>query len=280
MLKNLFIAVVALFGSALSVRAAALELLEPNEYHIAKPFFEDFKLNQPMLHFNLENRGAGKIYTDDKNNPSFALVCNPVCYTFLAGNLDQTSLREVADLLKTLPRICLIAPLDWDYRHFFEEEGFIPIKRIQFRSSGNLANVDYWKGRLPDQYYIDRIGVTNFNQCEWNLFILDYYGDQEQFFAEGMGFCVLDRDQVISESYGLISDGMAEIVVATSEKYRGQNLGTVVCAFMLDYCYSHNLEPIWSCDVTNPASAAIAKKLGFEKECDYLFLTWISPIQK
>jgi RimJ/RimL family protein N-acetyltransferase len=62
------------------------------------------------------------------------------------------------------------------------------------------------------------------------------------------------------------------MVVVTDEGYRGRNLGTIVCAFMVEYCCHRNLEPIWSCMASNPASASIARKLEFEEECKYFDL--------
>lgn len=54
-----------------------LKLLSTEEYTIAKTFFVDFKINQPILQAILENRSAGKVFSDDKINPSFMLVCSP-----------------------------------------------------------------------------------------------------------------------------------------------------------------------------------------------------------
>jgi hypothetical protein len=41
-----------------------LELIDREEYIIAKPFFADCKINQPILHTILENRSAGQVFTD------------------------------------------------------------------------------------------------------------------------------------------------------------------------------------------------------------------------
>lgn len=69
--------------SILKNEESVLKLIDIEEYMIAKPFFTDFKINQPILHSMLENRSAGEIFTDDKTNPSFMLVCSPAGYVFL-----------------------------------------------------------------------------------------------------------------------------------------------------------------------------------------------------
>lgn len=255
-----------------------LELLEPSEYKIAWPFFKDFQINEPMLYLTLEKRGAGKVLTDSKTNPSFVLVYNPASHTFLSGELDQVSLQAVASYLKTLPKVSLVCPTDWKYRQFFEKDGFTPVDRIQFRRAKSLGRAHEWKSQLSPEYSVGKIEGKNFDQCEWRPILLSFYGDEERFFDQAMGICLSDeKGCVLSECYALITTGKAEIGVFTAENYRGKNLGTIVSAFMLDYCYAHDLEPFWSCDQINTASASVAKKLGFEEERRYVFLKWPSP---
>lgn len=260
-----------------------LEMLNIDEYGIAKPFFENFTIYETILHSIIENKFAGTIFTNDKNNPSFVLVCSqstassPNAYAYLGGEIDQESLRKVASYLNTLPKISIVVPLDWEFRAFFEKLGFKPVERMQLRRPLDFFNLDSWNQSLPSQYTLSRINDENFAQCIWRSFILCCYGDMDHFFANGMGFCLLDQGKIISESYGFIANGKAEIAVITDEKYRGQNLGTVISAMMLDYCYKNNLEPYWNCDMGNPASAGIAKKLGFEEDCKYLFLKRVTP---
>jgi RimJ/RimL family protein N-acetyltransferase len=141
-----------------------------------------------------------------------------------------------------------------------------------------LVKVDEWKNQLPPEYSVGKIEEKNFAQCKWRPFLLSFYGDEQRFFDQAIGICLSDeKGRVLSESYALISTGKAEIGVFTDENYRGKNLGTIVCAFMLDYCYAHDFEPFWTCDRTTLVSASVAKKLGFEEERQYVFLKWPAP---
>jgi RimJ/RimL family protein N-acetyltransferase len=254
-----------------------LQLLDRSEYTIAKPFFRDFSLNEPLLYSVLERRSIGKVFTDDKRNPSFMLVSSPAGYVFLEGSPSQDSLRKVVSYSKTLPHVSFICPLDWKYRSFFEEAGFTKVLRIQFQRPEPFINVDSWKQSLPVKYSITRIGKENFPRCTWYDFILSCYGEIDHFFENGVGFCLVDREKIVSECYGVIASKKAEIGVITDEMYRGQNLGTILSAIMLDYCYKHNIEPLWSCHEDNPSSRAVAKKLGFEERLRYFYLKWKDP---
>ena len=197
---------------------------------------------------------------------------SPSSYTFLAGNVNQSCLQKVIPALKSLSNAKLICPPGCGYLSFFEEEGFTLEERIQFRRPPDLSTLDNWKRQLPAQYLLDRISSKNFYKCHWLSFIQSFYGGSDLFFANGAGFCLSDQGKILSESYGLIADGMAEIGVVTDESYRGQNLGTIVCAVMLEDCYQHNLEPFWNCKASNSASASVARKLAFEEECRYFGL--------
>jgi hypothetical protein len=259
--------------------ADSLKLLKPDEYKIAWPFFKNFKINEPMLCLTLERRGVGTVLTNNTTNPSFALVYNPASYTFLNGELDSGSLQAVSLYLKTLPGVSLACPTDWKYKSFFEQEGFKSIDRVQFQRNLDLTKVYKWKSQLPSTYRVSNISEKNFHQCKWRQELINFYGSAERFFDQAKGVCLSDENGlVISESYALISTGKAEIGVVTDENYRGKNLGTIVCAFVLDYCYTQDLKPFWSCDLINPASSSIAKKLGFEEDCRYVFLKWPGTI--
>ncbi len=264
-------------NSILKNEKSALELIDIEEYVIAKPFFTDFKINQPILHAMLENRSAGKVFTDDKTNPSFMLVCSPAGYVFLGGEPNQASLRQIVSYLKTLSYISLVCPLDWKFKDFFLKAGFTTVDRIQFQRCVAVFNLDSWKEKLPSQYSISKINKEIFPQCNWYSFIRSCYGESDRFFSNGMGFCLTAQGKIVSESYGLIAANKAEIGVVTDPSYCGQNLGTCICAIMLNYCYEHTIEPFLSCNSDNSASAAIAKKLGFEENCRYFFLRWVMP---
>jgi RimJ/RimL family protein N-acetyltransferase len=258
--------------------------LNPEEYVIAKPFYENCNIYTCCLHSILEHRNAGTVFTDDRNNPTFFLVCSPSTPSnlnapvYLAGKLDQLTLKKIASFLKTFPKISLVAPMNWEHRSLFEEAGFKAVERLQLKRPFQSFDMSSWKESLPSHYSVAEMNEKNFTQCKWSPFVLSCYGDKDRFFTTGVGFCILDQERVISESYGLfIANGQAEIGVITDPEYRGQNLGTIGCAIMLDYCYKNNLEPYWNCDVKNSASAAIAKKLGFEEDSPYLFLKWITP---
>lgn len=254
----------------------SLQMLSPEKYSLVEHFFADSRINEPTLYGVLDNLCAGAVLSDSSNHPTFALVYNPAGYAFLGGTLTEEVLAEVVSYLKTVPKVTLASTLDWEHIPYFEKEGFTPVERIQLKWGGDLAKVKDWEAARPVQYPVKAIDAENFRRCTWHSFISGYFGGDELFLKNAKGFCLIDKHKVIAESYGLKVRGKAEIGVVTSEEYRGHNLGTIITAYMLEYCSQNNLQPMWSCNLDNPASLAIALKLGFVEDCRYYFLRKIN----
>lgn len=260
-----------------------LEMLKPDEFFLAKPFFVGFNIYASILHSILERRSPGKIFTDDKANPSFFLVCSPSeianlnAPAYLGGHPNQVALRKIINHLKALSKVSLPVSLDWQHMTLFEEAGFKTVSRLQLRRPLIPFDLSTFTLPLTKRYSVERMNKESFAQCNWHSFILSLYGDNEHFLNNGAGFCIVDQRKIAAESYAFIANGHAEIGVITDKNYRGQNLGTIVSAIMIDYCYKHSIEPFWNCDVSNPASSAIAKKLGFEEQARYQYLKWMAP---
>ncbi|MFC2095769.1 GNAT family N-acetyltransferase, partial [Candidatus Bipolaricaulota bacterium] len=57
--------------------------------------------------------------------------------------------------------------------------------------------------------------------------------------------------------------------VFTADEHRGKGYATLVSAEVIKRCLGSGLSVFWSCETDNPASAAIARKLGFGEERSY-----------
>jgi GNAT superfamily N-acetyltransferase len=250
-----------------------LDRVDPTVCPKVKELFAGFSLNRPILDSLLENKGAGYLVVDNREKPSSALAYSLVGNAFLVGTLSQEHVEEIILHLKELPLVCIVCPLDWPLLSRFTQAGFVPNKRLHLIRPHMPIIGDF----DPFPYCIKEIKSHHLENCAWNKLIMSFYGSQEQFFAHGKGFCLLDGDKIISESYALIASGRAEICIVTDERYRGKNLGTLLSSYMIKYCYDHAITPYWSCYENNPASAAIARKLGFQQDCEYYFLKWTLP---
>lgn len=84
------------------------ELLNPNEYDHTRPFFEGFNIYESFLRSILENRSAGRVFSDRK---SFALVLytnrslkslQPQCMCFFKGRIGSTFITKSRSVFENL----------------------------------------------------------------------------------------------------------------------------------------------------------------------------------
>ena len=115
-----------------------------------------------------------------------------------------------------------------------------------------------------DQYLIEN--CLEFDKKYYN----EYWGSTDNFLQKGFGFCVKDKEKIISEGVSIFrSKNYAEVDIITDSNYRGIELASIVAEHFLDYCLSHNIQPRWDCDVDNNASINLGSKLGFNNPQKY-----------
>ena len=98
----------------------------------------------------------------------------------------------------------------------------------------------------------------------------EYWDSTENFLQNGIGFCVMDGERIISEGVSIFkSSNYAEVDIITDSNYRGKGLASIVAEQFINYCVSHNIHPRWDCDVDNVASINLGSKLGFINPKEY-----------
>ncbi|MFJ7973759.1 GNAT family N-acetyltransferase [Psychrobacillus sp. NPDC096389] len=147
-------------------------------------------------------------------------------------------------------------------KYFDKELG--KIKRYGF--SFDLITYKNRKRRSMNDFDVTKINQYDIEHClEFDIkYYNEYWGSMENFLQKGIGFCVKDKERIISEAVSIFqSKNYAEIDIITHSDYRGKGLASVVAEQFIDYCLSHNIEPRWDCDVNNIASINLGSKLGF-----------------
>ncbi|OPX43465.1 GNAT acetyltransferase [Ruminiclostridium hungatei] len=92
------------------------------------------------------------------------------------------------------------------------------------------------------------------------------YADYERY---GMGFAVFHGDKLVSgaSSYTVYRDGI-EIEIDTREDYRRKGLALACASRLILECLDRKLYPSW--DAANRESVALAEKLGYHFEKEYV----------
>jgi RimJ/RimL family protein N-acetyltransferase len=230
--------------------------------------FDPDQPNSTMLFSTLEGRTPGKVYVDDVDHPTAStLVINFYNTTFLGGALDPFWVRQALSELRRNQDILVT----WSPRLAVSlEPPALEIDRYEFydRIPGPPLPV-------PAGHYLRTIDEVLLPRCLWYDETLLAFGTTENYLANGIGLCLMANDEICSEAYAVFRGaGKFEIGVITHEKYRRRGYALLVCQNLVEACEARGTPTSWSCHQENTASAATARKLGYQVQREYKFLLY------
>ena len=102
----------------------------------------------------------------------------------------------------------------------------------------------------------------------WCQDLVSQFRDYEMYKKLGIGFAVLKGKSLVAgaSSYARYREGI-EIEIDTKEEFRRNGLAYACGAKLILECLDRGLYPSW--DAQNPASAALAEKLGYHFDYEY-----------
>jgi RimJ/RimL family protein N-acetyltransferase len=239
----------------------------PCNHPVLPGLFDPYIPNNPALWAVLQGRHAGRAYVDDLQRPKQCVLRTEAQLTYASRNISPEFLSEVIEYLRTTQCIWLIraqgdptAP-----------KGYQIIPRLEFYDNDiHSHRLGDLRGQLPDGHEIRRIDRNLLDRCEWRDDMAFYCGSLENFLRHGVGLCLMHGDEILVEAYAsALGDPMAEIGAITHEPYRGRGYATITVAFLIEALEQRGYQPYWSCDLDNPASVHVARKLGFRFEKPY-----------
>lgn len=138
------------------------------------------------------------------------------------------------------------------------------------------------KNALPPEYRIVPIDAPLYNQClsqPWSRDLVSNYRSWEEYEALGLGFAVLRDGEILSgaSAYSRCREGI-EIEIDTREDHRRRGLAAACASALILGCLEKGLFPSW--DAHNPASAALAEKLGYQSAGSYTVYEVVSSGRK
>lgn len=225
----------------------------------------------------LDGVQSGRIFTDDRHHPTWAAAQELADGTlFLGGALTGELIRDLIALLLPSsdvviaaapddPLLALVPEAEYDQGDidFDERDPAVDLERLVVVPAGlRLARID--AELLP--------------RCEWGDYLTEMFGGVERALANGLGFCMLDGETVVSECYaGPLVRGTLELGAVTHKDYRQRGLARSVCARTTLECERLGYVTWWNCATRNLGSAAIARSLGYRSEQHYRVLAWFKP---
>jgi len=244
------------------------------------PYFKGHRFLNPLA----QNLAWSKVegYVDEFENPEVIIFMCQQWACYLAGNSRSKNLKE---FLVKIPEKAFIYTTqdDWELRlkAHWKYFGYFPRTELSAQNL-SLQNIRRLLTQLPERYKMKKVDLDVAKQIlrqklsdHW-VNAINFIGGPEKFVEEGVGFCILEGNKVISIVMSFkasvpITQSM-EIDVVTHPDYRGLGLATLVSAKLIEYCLERGIEPHW--DAANQISVRLAKKLGFTDPEPYRCYYW------
>jgi GNAT superfamily N-acetyltransferase len=244
---------------------------------IARPVFADAWFDRAYIDSVFEGRQPGRLFVDDPEQPSAAIMFRTFGF-YVAGDPDNAALRSFIRDAPPEPGV------------FQSLYGYVPVgeqwQRALLDDHGDLLEViprhgfrwypteeacrvvDGWRDRLPDGARMVEIDLELAKRIDQEMkqYIKIYWLSHEAYAKGGFGYCLMFGNTIASVAYAIsISSTEANIDVETVERFRRQGLSMLCSSAYIEHCQSIGVVPTWDADGNNPASQALARKLGFQE---------------
>ena len=250
--------------------------LEKATYKKARPLFQEMGHSQIFADAVLEGYHAGRIFVDDPESPTAALIA-PMCeFFFTAGQTEDEAFNQA---MRVLILSELVSP-EGDLLLFPTSEAWQSVldklfadyarlhvarKVFTFDPAAFIARQAKWRERVPSGYAIHQYDRALAKNTE----LADFWGSLDHFLTHGVGFAVTKDNEIVSRCHSvLVGGGEAEISVETVEPYRRQGFATLAACAFIEHCLEQGMRPAWSCWDNNIPSQILAQKLGFNHPVD------------
>ena len=245
-------------------------------YHPALPgLFDPAVPDHPALWAVLEGRHRGRAWVDDVQHPTQCVLRTDAALTYMGRRISQAFLNEAIANFRQIGPVWLVWPPATSSQLPAPEAATF-VQRLEYTDCDADAPIlATWRNRLPAGFEIHPIDRQLLERCEWRSDMEFYCGSLDNFLVNGMGLCLMRGDEIIVEAYASsFGKTHAEIGAITHEGYRGHGYAPIACAYLIQACEQRGYHAYWSCDVDNPASARVARKLGFRQEKAYQVLEY------
>jgi RimJ/RimL family protein N-acetyltransferase len=225
----------------------------------------------------LADRNPGNILVDDREDPTWCVVREVGWHhTFVGGRPDASALADAVARLREDGEVWLIT---WDGQPPELPDApapdiQLPLLELSERPADDAA-LDLILAGLPAGFDIRRMDRALVERCEWRGYAAGASGGAESFIRDGLGFCLMNGREILCEVYAIYwGIDTAEIGVITNEEHRGQGYATLTCAHLVRACEKRGYRTTWTCRPNNPASAAVARRLGHRRERTFTMLRY------
>jgi RimJ/RimL family protein N-acetyltransferase len=239
----------------------------PTDHPALPGLFNPHVPNNPALWSVFLGHHTGRAVVDELDHPSQCVLRTDAVMTYTSQNVSQPFLEAALDHFRGIGPIWLIR----DQGDPPAPEPVRCLSRLEFYDldSASLVLAGY-RNQLEMGFTLRSIDRELFERCEWREDMEFFSGSLENFLQNDLGICLMRTDEIIVEAYAsALGEPYAEIGAITHEPYRSKGYATLTVAYLVEILAQLGYQCYWSCDFDNPASARVARKLGFKIEKPY-----------
>ncbi|TFB18476.1 GNAT family N-acetyltransferase [Filobacillus milosensis] len=103
---------------------------------------------------------------------------------------------------------------------------------------------------------------------DWLLEVIKpYWRSMNDFYDKGIGYVVIDDNQIVSVCHSCyVAGDVYKVDIVTLKDYRKKGYARLVAQAYIADCLANDKVPYWDCMIENVASHKLAESLGFEVE--------------
>lgn len=278
-------------------------MIEFTQHYFNKVFdiVKKVPFNNYFARVVLENKIEGRVFADNESSPEVCFIIHKYGMALLCGRTDIDSFNlKLVSFLKNdsinhgYAKWILVHPetewqnkisellgdtltvkpdiIDSEILKYKKEGKILQTVRVNFKFDKNIYNSKY---QMPDGFRIERVSPSIYSRISGSVVPSYYWKDAEDFLANGIGYSMLSSDdEVVCVCFtSFIVDDKYELGIETAPKFRGRGYAIYPVCAMIDFCLSHNFEPVWGCRKENTSSFKLAEKAGFRPHSYHPYYT-------
>ena len=267
--------------------------LPKDEYSRVQPLFARME-HHLAVQAILSGQTPATVLVDDPVHPHTSLIWNNYrCYLAGASNDHEVSAALQPLVSEVIAPRALAAgapvlvfyfdPGEWQDRiaALLPHKRVIPALRQYYTLRSHPRD---WRTLLPAGYTLRAVDATLLGDAGWrNLDRLEGEMCSERpsvtdFLAHSFGVCLTHDDEIAGWCLSEYNrKDRCEVGIETIEVHQRRGLATVMTLALCERAFANGIVQIgWDCWARNIASAATARKAGFELLCDYpAALAWL-----
>ncbi|RLL48486.1 GNAT family N-acetyltransferase [Oceanobacillus piezotolerans] len=241
----------------------------------------------------VENENPGRIFVDNINNPVSGLIWlgNNDGFIFFGSEQNENFNNGLNQFINNviIPEAKKVQ-LKWFEGVGNHEKWNNTIERVfEHRKLGSwnqrvyILHKDGYKGNnepeIDQGYKVIKICNTLYENKDNSIKnieflqskILDFWPSPESFFNNGMGYCIVYENEIVSVCFsGFVVGNVHCIDIETLKTHQGKKLAQRVAHSFVKDCLDNNMVPYWDCMEINKPSVAVAENIGFRNVFNYV----------